>query len=253
MAFWDKEYRREFCMFAALVVGLVGTAIAGLNFSHNLGYWPSGNTTLPTAQSQSSKQRDQPGTPSPEGSFTQWLIFGLISGSVVAVGVLYYLGRTHSVSERLARPGSLAASMSSFQGDLQATLTPGPTVEERLAEAEKRLKEVAGPTIKLTLGSPQGGQRLPLELFTAEQWNYFALLVQNASDHWSACDSVIRLEFIEKVSNDKRTVDRAFFVETGFDDKVSGFSNTWLCLKATATATVLLAAWRGTGPVVGGF
>ena len=99
MAFWDKEYRREFCMFSALVVAVVGFSVAGLSLSHNLGYWPYGNSP-PTPQSQSSNQNNNP-APTPEGNFMQWLIFALINGSVLAVGVLYYLGRRHGTSSPL--------------------------------------------------------------------------------------------------------------------------------------------------------
>jgi hypothetical protein len=46
MAFWDKEFRRESCMFAALAVAIAALCFTGLNFSHNLGYWPYGKTPI---------------------------------------------------------------------------------------------------------------------------------------------------------------------------------------------------------------
>jgi hypothetical protein len=96
-AFSDKEFRREFCMFAALAVGIAALIIATLNFSHNLGYWSRGNIALPTAdQAQPFKPGDKSGGAAPpEGSVMQWLLLVLSSGSIITVGVLYYLGRRH--------------------------------------------------------------------------------------------------------------------------------------------------------------
>jgi hypothetical protein len=96
MGFKDKEFRREFCMFAALVVGLAALAFTALNFSHNLGYWPHGNIGLPSAsQTQSSTGQNSPQIVPPEGSLMQWLLLALTGASVIAVGILYYLGRRH--------------------------------------------------------------------------------------------------------------------------------------------------------------
>lgn len=98
MAFWDKEFRREFCMFAALIVGVAGFVVTGLNLSHNLGSWPYGHTVLATVhQDNPSEAVSTPNSVWSEGNLTQWLIFVSTGVSIIAVGTLYYLGRTRPV------------------------------------------------------------------------------------------------------------------------------------------------------------
>lgn len=94
--FRDKEFRREFCMFAALAVGLLGPCLTALNVSHNLGYWPHGNSPIPTAvQLRSPKTTNEPQGVPPVSGLMQWLLLVLTPGSMITVGVLYYLGRRH--------------------------------------------------------------------------------------------------------------------------------------------------------------
>jgi hypothetical protein len=100
---WDKEFRREFCMFSALVVGLGGLGVTTLNFTHNLGYWPYGNGK--TAGGETITVEDQAKS-HPGGDVMQWIIFALTMGSALSVGVLYYLGR----KEARGNGGSLAAA-----------------------------------------------------------------------------------------------------------------------------------------------
>jgi hypothetical protein len=96
MAFWDKEFRREFCMFAALTVGTAGLVVSALNLNHTLGNWPHGNSIPPsTSRIQPAQDANKQGGTSQGSDTTQWIIFALSLGSVIAVGVLYYLGRKH--------------------------------------------------------------------------------------------------------------------------------------------------------------
>jgi hypothetical protein len=81
MEFRDKEFRREFCMFAALAVGIAGLSISGISLSHNLGYWPYGSNP----QSSNSKS-----TMPPRGGLMEWLMLAVSSGSILTVGILYY-------------------------------------------------------------------------------------------------------------------------------------------------------------------
>jgi hypothetical protein len=99
-------------MFAALLVGVAALCIiAGLNLSHNLGYWPHGSSP-PSAVD---KIQNSDPKPNERGSdLTQWLIFGLTIASVVTVGVLYYRGRKITsitpVAGPLADPAKAATS-----------------------------------------------------------------------------------------------------------------------------------------------
>ena len=90
----DKEFRREFCMAAALLVGVLGLCFNALNFSHGLGYWPHGLSERAAAVETKDQSDGTPGQPR-ENGLMQVLIFALTCGSLVTAAVLYYRGRKH--------------------------------------------------------------------------------------------------------------------------------------------------------------
>ena len=109
-------------MFVALAVGAVGLLIAGFNLSHNLGYWPHGAASTARAIQEQSNKTGKSENLQSESSVMQFLIFGLMIVSILAVGMLYYRGR------RVTSRGSAASKTFEITSPLVSHLVEWNTV-----------------------------------------------------------------------------------------------------------------------------
>jgi len=181
MGFQDKEFRREFCMFAALAVGALALSVAGLSLSHNLGYWPHGHPLASSAQatqdhtSQTGNAQDS----KTQGDMTQWLIFGTIIISILGVSFLYYLGRKVPQTGDSADAGDMKNMVPREEYDraLQASATHEGVrgeLKQQLADCKEDLSKANGEAQKLrednrifhldTVASKPPGRPLPSTL-----------------------------------------------------------------------------------------